>query len=383
MTLVFRKSLNTHANKLFVFINQLVMDKIKHIPHFAKYLFFFIVMPVIFYLLRTNARGDTVYGLFDTSTPIAITDAGATAIYYLLFEGVFAPLNISGADTYIIMATIFGGLATFVLWKIAKMIFHNLTVIYFLLVSLSGATGLFFGYIEAYAILNVSILLYLLAGVYVIKFKKSLFYPTITASLVAIIHLIGFVVLPSLLFLFYYVYKNNPAHSLVRHCRKYLITYLFLIAFAYIIMWPFKYPVAPTDDLSMWSPFLGIEKQMIEGFISLAYYKAKVSELVIASGTIIFAVLILLCKKILSKTLDEIDWFLSLLSAGLLVPLVVINTVVQGGDWGVTVGLGYPLLFLGLKIINDEEQDRILWLLTTMIFSLFISLNFFWYLWTV
>lgn len=377
------------------YINQISIKFTSGISNKIKCAFFFIFLPIIFYILRTSDHGDTAYAIFDTNTPIGIADAGAMAIHYILYKCIFEPLNLSGsfvghfdplnlvgATTYIVMATIFGGIAMFLIWQISKIIFSNFTIFYFFLIILSGSTGLFFGYIENYAILVVSILLYIISGVYFFFKNKSLFFPTITASIAAMMHLIGFVVFPSLVFLFYCDYKNKRYKliSFLNIYKKYFLTYIFLVFVAYFIMWQFKEPTSPTDDITMWIPMLNKEKQMTEGFLSYNYYKTKINELLILSGTTIFAVLLLIFKKLLAGMLCKFEIFLGLVSFGCLMPLILINTL-GSANWGVTSTVGYPLLFLCLRLIDSEKLNRIQWLLTMIIFNLLYVMNFFWFLW--
>ena len=190
-----------------------VNDRLSKINAYINYAVGSLLCIPIFWTLRekTHLLGDAGVRVGQIQKGVQLSPTEPLDVFlhsqaYQLFHSLW---NWNGFTTYAFLSCLAGAIFIFFALLLSKEIGQNKkeSILVFGIMATAGAIQLFFGYVESYSYLYASIIAYLFFCVRYLKGKGSIALPCLAYLLSSSLHLSGFFLLPSLIYLF--ILKNR------------------------------------------------------------------------------------------------------------------------------------------------------------------------------
>jgi hypothetical protein len=241
--------------------------------------------------------------------------------------------------TYSIISVLCGGLFVFLALKLSALLGKTglgKVLIFFSLIFL-GSIQLFFGYVESYSILQVTLLAYILFSAMYLMRRVNVF-PALIAFLVSIgLHVTSLVFAPSFIYLLTRTDKGRSGkkRAATKTKSKALILAGLIVASCLVVVWIFIVATGleKTGKGIFILPLVATESYPF-GMFSLDHISEFVNQLLLLSPLGISLIVFFLFSKIKFKDFkDRLTNFLILATSFALVYLFVFNFTLGSADW--------------------------------------------------
>lgn len=193
-----------------------------------------------FWLLKTHTTflGDGAIFISFIKQKVNVYESNLVDFFLhsLLYRSILLPNNLPPIYAYSIIGLICGILFL----TIAILFTKTITVkpeqaLYgFLLFAFSGFIVFYYGYVESYTILSITIIFYATSSIWTILNKKTLILPILAFLATVAIHQICILLAPSLVFLFYLRLKNGISK---KEKTSYIVLAIILISVIILFFW--------------------------------------------------------------------------------------------------------------------------------------------------
>ena len=357
------------------FLNQ-VQKNLRRINIHLKYVLFSLASVIPFWLFRTTTHllGDGHLRGSDLQKGITfkVTEPLDTYLHVLVYR----LLKLDGYQAYTLTSCITGALFVFLaLWLSRLLVKNNKERVFvFLLLASMGSIQLFFGYVESYTLLYVTIMAYFLFSLWFLQGKCSLVFPSLTLFLCIGLHLSALYLLPSTLYLC--MAKSEKEKKTFNLEGLFSAVFILLLVGAGLFILNTHNP-EKTGATSYFMSLFGSQEDPYSLF-SFAHLLDIINEQLLLSpaGIILWAVVILCARKINFRNKMVIFFMIVILSSFLLAFLID-PELGYGRDWDLfsSTALGYTLLgvYLMLQYLRKSKIKKtnylILAIVATTLFS--------------
>jgi Tfp pilus assembly protein PilF len=335
--------------KILQRIFNLLADRIRRINRYLIYIVGSLISIVPFWLFRTRTPllGDGYWRASELKSGVLYNITESVDFYFhVLVSRVF---GWDGFTTYRILSCLAGAIYVFLVLLICDLWGKNgrEKLLIFVLLVTTGASQLFFGYIESYSFVYVLLVAYLYWGMRFLRQKGQFVWPCLFLILASGFHLAAMFFLPSLAYL---AFAAAPKEAKVRSARLKIGQLVALILTAAIIlsgMYLLKiiFPQAPVSSFLIY-PFG--DGESFYSFFSPAHLLDFINQQVLLFPVgIILAIVFLLYRKKPPDLKDPVGIFLtwatigSFLFAGLVDPKLG-----YARDWDLFAFTGLGITFL-------------------------------------
>ncbi|MFH1126424.1 MAG: hypothetical protein V1703_04820 [Candidatus Altiarchaeota archaeon] len=327
---------------------------------------------IILWAFRTkNSMGDQGFvgriamdkvHLFFATSPLT---AWTLSFAYKLLKSL--GFSYSSYDASALVACFVGALSVPALWVICRELFDSRgkSIMLFSIVASSYFMQLFFGYIEFYPMLLAAMIYYTLAGIYYLKDKVSIVYPSVAFAVMFCIHLSsGYLGLSLLMLYFYKVYEGR---------EKVIGGFLKMSAINLVIISLFLGNVifvnkeCGTGFVKCVKGYVSALKGSDPGFfrtdiLTMNFAQEILTEYVYispAAVVLLFFILLFYTRGFLSRDRFYLFMLLSTLGFALYTVTHVTGTGLPN-DWDVLAPIGLPLTMLAGYVLINSVKDRTL-----------------------
>ena len=375
-------SLNGIIIKILELVFSTLANKIQKINRYLIYTIasMLSLVPLWFFRTRTPLLGDGYWRASEIKPGVLFNITESVDFYFhVLISRLFGS---DGFTTYRILSYLAGAIYVFLVFLICDLWGKNgrEKLLIFLLLTIGGASQLFFGYIESYSFMYILIVAYLFFGMRFLKQKGQFVWPCLFLILASGFHLAALFFLPSLVYL---TFAPSPKGTKVKSAKLKIDQLLALVLTVLIIglgMYLLKivFPQAPVKSFLIY-PFG--DGESFYSFFSLTHLLDFLNQqvLIFPVGIILGGVLCFFGRKSMDLR-DKVAKFLIWTIVGsLLFAWLVDPKLGYARDWDLFAftGLGITFLLLFLLITNVEiwkaiKPSRITLVLfiTSLIFTL-------------
>lgn len=344
-------------------------EKLKKINKYLKYFAISLLSLIVFWVLRAKTpllgdgylrAGEIGLGrLFSITEPLDF-------YLHLLVSRLF---GLDGYTTYGVLSCIAGVLSIFLILLLCDLWGKNgkEKLFVFSILATMGATQLFFGYIESYSFMYVTLTAYILFGMRYLKQKSGFLWPCLFFLLAASFHLSALFVLPSL---FYLAFATLPQPSREKVHRIHrtgtvklsnilsLVCVISLIGAGLYLLKAYS-PEGPSGSFLIY-PFG--EGESFYSFFSLAHILDFFNhQLLISPVSLVLCMVLLIFLRWINFKETTVKFFICVMVCSFGFALLVDPKLGYARDWDLFAftGLGITLLALYLTI-NISRKERIM-----------------------
>ena len=309
----------------------------------------------IFWVFRSKLHllGDGYFRITDLPEGRLHLQEWLDAFIHLVVYRIMVKLipNWSPEFTYSIISVLCGGVFVFLALKLSALLGKTglgKVLIFFSLISL-GSIQLFFGYVESYSILQVTLLAYILFSAMYLMRRGNVF-PALIAFVVSVgLHVTSLVFAPSFIYLLTRTDKGRSGkkRAATKTKSKALILAGLIVASCLVVVWIFIVATGleKTGKGIFILPLIATESYPF-GMFSLAHISEFVNQLLLLSPLgVSLIVFFLLFKLKFNQFRDRLVNFLILATSFASVYLFVFNFTLGSADWDLR---SMPAPFIGL-----------------------------------
>lgn len=360
-----------------------VNDRVPKINQYISYTLGSLLCVPIFWLLRgkTHLLGDGGLRATEIEKGIQLTPTEPLDVFlhsqvYQLFHSLW---NWNGFTTYAFLGCLAGAIFIFFALLLSEQIGQNKkeSLLFFGIMATTGGILLFFGYVESYSYLYASIIAYLFFCVRYLKGKCAFAIPCLVYLITSSLHLSGFFLLPSLIYLFMLKNKRNVRKLKVGFDTKGLILLLVTLFLSTAEIWLLRSMALRNQEVGMTYfliPLLG----GTEGFYSLFSFSHLLD--VLNEHLLIFPVVIPVWTVIFffwkrgRIMKDEVSkFFISIVCGSFLFAILVDPKLGYARDWDLfaATGIGYTVLgtYLLIKLLSTKRLKNLNYAVSILVFS--------------
>lgn len=358
-------------------------DRLPRINRYISYTLVSLVCVPIFWLLRekTHLLGDGSVRVGEIQKGIWLTPTEPLDVFlhsqaYQLFHSLW---NWNGFTTYAFLSCLAGAIFIFFAFLFSDQIgqIKKGSLLVFGIMATTGGTLLFFGYVESYSYLYASIIAYLFFCVRYLKGKCSFAIPCLVYLITSSLHLSGFFLLPSLIYLFILKNKKNIGQSKTGLDIRGLILLFVTLFLSTAEIWLLRSMTLKNQEVQL-TYFLIPLVGDTEGSYTLFSFSHLLD--VLNEGLLIFPVSIAVWTAILffwkrGRTItDQVSkFFICLVLSSFLFAILVDPKLGYARDWDLfaATGIGYTVLgaYLLIKLLSIEKLKNLNYAVSILIFS--------------
>jgi hypothetical protein len=360
----------------------LLTNRIRKINRYLIYTIASLASIIPFWLFRTRTPllGDGYWRASEIQPGILFNITESLDFY--LHVSVSRFLGLDGFTTYRILSYAAGAVYVFLVFLICDLLGKNgrEKLLIFLLLTIGGASQLFFGYIESYSFMYISIVAYLFFGMRFLKQQGQFAWPCLFLVLASGFHLAALFILPSLVYL---TFAPSPKGTKVKSAKLKIDQLLALVLTVLIIglgiyFLKIKFPQAPVKSFLIY-PFG--DGESFYSFFSLNHLLDFLNQqvLIFPVGIILGVILWLYSRKSVDLK-DKVKRFLIWTIIGsFLFAWLVDPKLGYSRDWDLFAftGLGITFLLSFLLITNvnmwktiKPSRITLVLFITSLIFTL-------------
>jgi len=275
---------------------------------------------------------------------------------------VYRLCGLDGQTTYAILSCLAGGLYVF----LALVLSHTLgkdtkeRLLVFLILATTGATQLFFGYVESYSCMYVGVVAYIFFGIRHLQGKSGFIWACLSLLLAVSFHLSALFVLPSLLFLA----LAGPSESAGRKGTSRRFTNLVTsVCLTFIIAGGIQLLRTRAHEESPFAlfihPFGGVER--FYSFFSPAHFLDFINHQLLISpvGPVLWIVLPALFWRKIDFRDNVIRFLIWITACSYGFALLVDPKLGYARDWDLFALCGLGPILLGLYLASGLLGDRV------------------------
>ena len=220
-----------------------------------------------------------------------------------------------------------------------------------------GGSQFFFGYIENYSLLYVSIAAYILTGWMSLQKQIHPLIPLICFALCAGLHLGALVVLPSVFVLLYFFWREHKPIAIIISIGIVLTSVAVFSASQYSLQRFVERMNAAIqyDFLPLFTPPQGFPYAMVSWLHILDWLNANL--LIVPFGLVPSILLLIANRKAINITSPGVMFFLSAALCGLLFTFVIHPALGMFRDWDLLASFFVPLMFFTVYIFFQTLQS--------------------------
>jgi hypothetical protein len=350
---------------------------LKKEAEFVKTAFVYVILSLasymVFWFFRTrHSMGDHGYvgqiallksSLFFHTSPLA---AWVLSAAYRMLKSI--GFSYSSYDASAVVACLAGAVSMPALWLICRELFetNGKRIMLFSITASAYFMQMFYGYIEFYPTLLAAMVYYTLAGVYYLKDKASIVWPSIAFAVMFCIHLSSGYLAPSLILLYLYkVYRRSE--------RPVYGFFMMTVPISLIVSLLFTHVIFIDNDCT--AGFSSCVKHYISGLkgsdpsffrpdtFTLTFAQELLTELLyITPGAVVITAFLLAYYLRRTPARDPYFLFLAVSTAGFMLYTVTHSTGTGlPNDWDVLAPVGLPLtLMAGYWLLSSVDDRRLL-----------------------
>lgn len=220
----------------------------------------------------------------------------------------------------------------------------------------AGFAQLFFGYVESYTLLALTLLLFLFSTISMLKKNEFSYTPTVFFSLSILLHPVSGLLFPAMLYSYYLILKDKKYLYLSKVIAiPALFVLVLLVVFGLGGLTPDKIIMAYSEKSRLLPMFSNGEYY---GIFSLGHLTDIINQILLVFPAIIGIPLIFSRKNTILKPVNS---FLALSSLLLFVPLVILKPELGfARDWDLFSIFSIPLTVLvALRLIHLKEKRAV------------------------
>lgn len=303
----------------------------------------------LFWFLRTNLflLGDGYFILENLSDGTALPTEWLDGAIHLGFYRLLMAIDpgIDPSFSYTILSVVCGGIFVFLILTLSDLLgktgFQKVLV-FSALVTL-GSIQLFFGYVESYTILLVSLTLFMLFSIRHLQNRNSLLYPLLAFILNVGLHVLAVFLTPSFLYLIFRRWrKGNRGWVDILT----VLSMLVCIGMICLVIWKIFFQQGAGSGFSRFLPLLSSDQTHFTLF-SQAHFREFANELLLISpaGILLYIFLLLYTVRTGSFKNPVLNFLLVSSLSGLLL-VFVYNCHWGSADWDL---MSFPGVFFTLS----------------------------------
>lgn len=325
----------------------------------------FIIILILFFILA-NIFKESTFFLGDgylriTNASKGIFFSASEPLDTFLHSFLTNILNISSVKVYEYLSILSGLFAIIGIYYYSSKYFENKKNVFLIMgiILTTGASQLFYGYVESYSIFSVFLILFSLSSLNMIKQNKFSYSPTLYLSFALLLHSIAIVLIPAYLYLYYKVHRNN------KNIKAVIINFSLLIIIVVISILLLssitnvsaiqKYLEVFSSDSNLLPVFTNSNSY---GIISINHLIDILNEIFLVFPAIIVIPLIVKYSKKVFYNSEII--FLSILSIPFLLFLILFKPNLGfARDWDLFSLFAFPLSILVVLLLLKIKEIRI------------------------
>jgi tetratricopeptide (TPR) repeat protein len=315
----------------------------------------------VFWFLRTKylLLGDG-YFILDTlsqgtTLPTEWLDGAIHLGFYRLLTAIDP--GIDPSLSYIILSVVCGGVFVFLILALSDLLGKTgfQKVLIFSVLATLGSIELFFGYVESYTVLLVSLTLFVLLSVRHLQNRGSLVYPLVAFIFSVGLHVLAIVLTPSFLYL---VFRRRPKGNRGWVDTLTALSMLVSIGMICVVIWKIFFHQGVGFGFKRFLPlFPSADAEF--GLFSIAHLVEFANELLLISPAGIVLFILLLPYTFRSRSFkDPVLNFLLISSLGGLLLVFVYNCHWGSADWDLMSFPGIFIASLGVLFFIRWGRNR-------------------------
>jgi len=375
--------------------DSLVKSEVDSLKSYLTYFFVSLLSFLVFWIFRArHSMGDSGFvgqiALDDRSMFFHGSSLSAWTLsfaYRLLKNFGFA---FSSYDSAALVSCFFGALAIPALWVICRELFDSLEkrLMLFSIVVSAYFMQLFFGYIEFYPMLVAAMIYYTLAGVYYLKDKASILFPSIAFAVMVCFHLSSIYLAPSLIMLYIYKVFRRKEKVFSGMLKMFLpVSIICFLFFSYVI---FIHEACNQGFIDCMKGYAsGIEQYASDStgggsslvrhdMLTLNFIQEILTEYIYISPGAVLLFFLLIAFYILNINFKDPYLMFLLVSATTFFPYTLTHITALGlpMDWDALAPIGLPLtMFVGYALINTVKDRKLLRYYTISLISVVLLIH--------
>jgi hypothetical protein len=358
-----------------------VKDRLPKINRYISYALSSLLCAPIFWLLRekTHLLGDSSVraGEIEKGIQLAPTEPLDVFLHSQAYKLFHSFWSWDGFTTYAFLSCLAGAIFIFFALLLSDQIgqIKKGNLLAFGILATTGGIQLFFGYVESYSYLYASIIAYLFFCVRYLKGKCSFAMPCLVYLIASSLHVSGFFLLPSLIYLF--MLKNNIGQLKTGFETRGLIFLLITLFLSTAEIWLLRTMALRDQRIQLayfLIPPLGGAGESYTLFSSSHLLDVLNEQFLIFPVAIAVWSVILFFWKWRVIITDELSkFFISIVLGSFLFAMLVDPKLGYARDWDLFAasGIGYTVLgaYLLIKLLNIERLKNLNYAVSILIFS--------------
>ncbi|KPL01329.1 MAG: hypothetical protein AMJ91_00165 [candidate division Zixibacteria bacterium SM23_73_3] len=359
--LVLVPKVNEFLSELFTRVFTLLAERFKKKNKYLKYSLISLLSLIVFWFLRakTPLLGDGYLraGEVNLGRLISITEP-LDFYLHLLVSKLF---NLDGYTTYGVLSCIAGAIYIFLILLLCDLWGkdNKERLFIFLILATMGATQLFFGYIESYSFMYISMMAYIFFGMRYLKGKSGFLWPCLFLLLAASFHLSALFVLPSLFYLAF-AKPLQPSRQKIRRIHRTgkikftnVVSLVCVISLIFLGLYLMK-TYFPQESSGSFLIFPFGSGESFYSFFSMAHLMDFVNhQLLISPVSIVLCLVLLILRGSINFKENVVKFLLGIMVCLFGFALFVDPKLGYARDWDLFASTGLGVTFLGLYLVVD------------------------------
>lgn len=337
----------------------------------------------IFWMLRekTNLLGDAGVRVGEIEKGIQLSPTEPLDVFlhsqaYQLFHSLW---NWNGFTTYAFLSCLAGAIFIFFALLLSKEIGQNKkeSILVFGIMATAGAIQLFFGYVESYSYLYAGIIAYLFFCVRYLKGKCSIALPCLAYLLSSSLHLSGFFLLPSLIYLFILKNRKDDRELEIGFDTRGFVLVFVTLFLSVAEIWLLRSMAFKEQGTQLTYFFVPLVRGTEESYalFSWSHLLDVVNEqlLIFPVAIAVWTAVLFFWKRGQLVGDEASKFFLSLVLSSLLFAILVDPKLGYARDWDLFASTGIACMVLGVylltKLMKAERLKNLNYAFSILIFS--------------